>query len=88
MRSQRLEKLFLETIEFPPGPTREQFIESETAGNIPLRTELLRLLAYHAESDSSGFLEIPLLVQDPSLGKVGQAESDPDQGLAELRLPK
>ncbi len=88
MKSQRLEQLFLKTIEYPPGLAREEFIESETAGDRPLRAELLRMLDYLAESDSSGFLEIPLLVQDPSLGRVGQAGSDPDEGFTELRSPK
>lgn len=77
MKSQRLEQLFLKSIELPPGPAREEFIESETAGDLLLRSELLLLLAYHVESDASGFLETPLLIQDPSLARVGPVESDP-----------
>lgn len=72
MNSNRLEQLFLRAIELSDPAVQRQFVETEAAGDIALRTELMQLLEYHAESDASGFLEVPLLRQDPSLALVGE----------------
>jgi hypothetical protein len=78
METQRLEQLFLKAIEFQSRASQQLFIESETVGDEELRALLLLLLQYHAESESSDFLEVPLLEQDPSLafGKV-DTNTDP-----------
>jgi|GEM_PF-4142011 len=78
MKSQRLEQLFLKSIELQSRTAQRLFVESETVGESELRAALLKLLDYHAESESSSFLEVPLLEQDPSLARALKVESDPD----------
>ncbi len=78
MKSERLEQLFLMSIELKSRAAQRLFVESETVGDNELRASLLRLLDYHAEFESSSFLEIPLLEQDPSLAKALKVESDPE----------
>jgi tRNA A-37 threonylcarbamoyl transferase component Bud32 len=72
MNSDRLEQLFLKAIELPDPAAQRHFVEAETAGDLAAREKLLKLLEYHAESDSSGFLEVPLLQQDPSLASLSK----------------
>lgn len=76
MKSERLEQLFLNAIELPSPAAQREYVEAETGGDLPLREELLQLLEYHAESDSSGFLEKSLLEQDPSLAVVEKFAAD------------
>jgi hypothetical protein len=78
MKSQRLEQLFLKSIELQSRTAQRLFVDNETVGDDELRASLLKLLDYHAESESSSFLEVPLLEQDPSLARALKMESGPD----------
>jgi hypothetical protein len=80
MKSQRLEQFFLKSIELKSRAAQRLFVESETVGDSELRASLLKLLDYHAESESSSFFEVPLLEQDPSLARALRVESEPNSG--------